>query len=119
MGAKAMEGDSGRAGGKKSGPVVRLAAGGVVVVALFVLARMFNVQTVFRDLLAWVDGSGLVGGLVFIAIYILATVLFVPGSILTLGAGFVFGVLWGTVYVSIASTVGATAAFMIASTCMS
>ena len=113
MGAKAMEGDSGRVRGKKSGSAVRLAAGGAVVVGLFVLTRVFDVQAVFRDLLAWVEGSGFVGGLVFIAIYILAAVLFVPGSILTLGAGFVFGVLWGTVYVSIASTVGATAAFLV------
>ena len=46
-------------------------------------------------------------------LYILATVLFVPGSILTLGAGFVFGVVRGMVYVSIASTIGATLAFLI------
>ena len=39
--------------------------------------------------------------------------LFLPGSILTLGAGLLFGVVLGSVYVSIASTVGATAAFLI------
>jgi uncharacterized membrane protein YdjX (TVP38/TMEM64 family) len=49
----------------------------------------------------------------FVAIYILACVLFVPGSILTIGAGVLFGVVWGSIYVSIAATVGATAAFVL------
>ena len=98
---------------KKTRVIVRLIAGLAVAAAAVVLARQFNVQELFKGLLAWIDGAGYVGGLVFIAIYIVATVLFVPGSILTLGAGFVFGVAWGTVYVSIASTIGATAAFLV------
>jgi len=98
---------------KKSGPVLKLAIGAIVVVALFVLARLFDVQTLFKDLLSWIDGAGIVGGAVFVAIYIGATVLFVPGSILTLGAGFVFGVAEGTAYVSLGSIIGATLAFLV------
>ncbi len=49
----------------------------------------------------------------FILIYILATVLFIPGSLLTLGAGVLFGVAWGSVWVSVASTLGATCAFVV------
>jgi uncharacterized membrane protein YdjX (TVP38/TMEM64 family) len=45
-------------------------------------------------------------------IYVLACVFFLPGSILTLGAGVVFGVIEGTVIVSLSSTLGATAAFI-------
>ena len=45
-------------------------------------------------------------------LYVLATVLFVPGSILTLGAGVLFGVVRGSLLVSVASTLGATAAFL-------
>jgi uncharacterized membrane protein YdjX (TVP38/TMEM64 family) len=41
------------------------------------------------------------------------TVLFIPGSVLTLGAGAVFSVMWGSLYVSIGSTLGATAAFLV------
>jgi uncharacterized membrane protein YdjX (TVP38/TMEM64 family) len=98
---------------RKSGSTLKLVIGGLLVVALVVLARLFDVQTLFKNLLAWVEGAGFAGGLVFVGIYITATVLFVPGSILTLGAGFVFGVLRGTAYVSVASTVGATLAFLV------
>lgn len=49
----------------------------------------------------------------FIVLYIVATVLFIPGSLTTLAAGFLFGVVWGSAYVSIASTVGASSAFLI------
>lgn len=47
------------------------------------------------------------------ALYVLATVLFLPGWILTLGAGAVFGVIKGSILVSIGATLGATAAFLI------
>ena len=98
---------------KKSGPVLKLVIGALVVAALIVLARLFDVQTLFRDLLAWIDGAGFLGGIVFVVLYITATVLFVPGSILTLGAGFVFGVLEGTAYVSVGSIIGAPLAFLV------
>ena len=49
----------------------------------------------------------------FIVLYIFATVLFLPGSVITLAAGFLFGVVQGAIYVSIASTTGAALAFLI------
>jgi len=73
----------------------------------------FNPQELLRNALLWVDGLGLVGGIAFILIYIVATVAFLPGSILTLGAGVVFGVVWGSVYVFIGATIGAIAAFLV------
>jgi len=42
-----------------------------------------------------------------------ATVLFLPGSILTLGAGVVFGVVKGALIVSVSATLGATATFLV------
>lgn len=73
----------------------------------------FNPQTILLNALTWVDSLGAVGAIAFIIIYILATVAFFPGSILTLGAGVVFGVVLGSFYVFIGATIGATAAFLV------
>ena len=65
------------------------------------------------DVLKWIESLGYIGGIAFIAIYILSTIAFVPATILTLGAGVVFGVVWGSLYVFIGATLGAIAAFLI------
>ncbi len=64
-------------------------------------------------LLEWISSLGAVAPIVFIAAYIAACVLFIPGSIMTIGAGVLFGVVRGSIYVSIGATAGATAAFLI------
>jgi uncharacterized membrane protein YdjX (TVP38/TMEM64 family) len=89
-----------------------LIIGVIAVVAVFFALR-YNVPDALRGMLAWVGDQGFLGIVAFIAVYILATVFFIPGSILTLGAGFVFGVVYGTITVSIASTVGAFLAFLV------
>ncbi len=63
---------------------------------------------------AWVDGLGIWGPVVFIFGYALAVVAFVPGSLLTLAAGAIFGLVQGVIYVFIAATLGAAAAFLVA-----
>lgn len=73
----------------------------------------FNPQEWLRNALQWIDSLGAVGAIVFILLYIIATVAFLPGSILTLGAGVVFGVVLGSFYVFIGATLGATAAFLV------
>ncbi len=85
----------------------------LAIAALIAAAKYFNVQELFRSILVWIERLGAWGPIAFVFLYILATVLFLPGSIVTLGAGVLFGVVLGSVYVSIASTVGATAAFLI------
>lgn len=65
----------------------------------------------FRD---WVDQQGAWGPVFFILGYAVATVAFVPGAALTLAGGFIFGLLWGTVYVFVGATLGASLAFLIA-----
>lgn len=62
---------------------------------------------------SWVEGLGYLGFIVYAGAYIGATVLFIPGSLLTLGAGFIFGVVKGSVIVSIGSVIGAAFAFLI------
>ena len=63
--------------------------------------------------LAWIQDRGAWGMVVFVMIYVLACVLLLPGSALTLGAGAIYGVVTGTLLVSLASTLGATAAFLV------
>lgn len=73
----------------------------------------FNPQQWLLNALEWINNQGALGGIVFILLYIVATVAFLPGSILTLGAGVVFGVFLGSFYVFIGATIGATAAFLV------
>ena len=73
----------------------------------------FNPQQWLLNALEWINSQGALGGVVFILLYIVATVGFLPGSILTLGAGVVFGVFLGSFYVFIGATIGATAAFLV------
>jgi uncharacterized membrane protein YdjX (TVP38/TMEM64 family) len=62
-------------------------------------------------LMEWTAGLGVWGPVFVAAFYVVACVLSLPGSVLTVGAGFLFGVVTGTVTVSIGSTLGACAAF--------
>ena len=62
---------------------------------------------------AWLKTLGNWGPVVFILLYVMSCVAVLPASILTLGAGALFGVLQGFIYVSIGATLGATAAFLI------
>jgi len=84
-----------------------------VAIAIIGIAHYFGAESLLQRALEWIKGLGPLGPIVFIATYILACVLFIPGSILTIGAGVVFGVIWGSIYVSIAATLGATSAFLI------
>jgi uncharacterized membrane protein YdjX (TVP38/TMEM64 family) len=62
---------------------------------------------------AWVDAHRRFAWAVFVAAYVVATVLVIPGSLLTLAAGFVFGLPFGVALVSAGSTLGACGAFLI------
>lgn len=85
---------------------------GLAVVLIVFAARFFNAQQLVRELLEWISGLGPWGPVVFVFIYIAATILFIPGFLLTLGSGFLFGVVKGSILVSVASTLGATLAFL-------
>src|SRR5215510_16186752 len=78
-----------------------------------VAVKYFHVQDLLQAALDWIGKLGPWGPVIFVALYVVATVLFVPGSVLTLGAGAVFGVVLGSVCVSISATLGATAAFLV------
>jgi uncharacterized membrane protein YdjX (TVP38/TMEM64 family) len=60
----------------------------------------------------WIASSGWVGAVWFIVLYTLTCVFFLPGSILTIGAGAVYGFWFSTALVTISSTVGAAVNFL-------
>jgi uncharacterized membrane protein YdjX (TVP38/TMEM64 family) len=85
----------------------------LLVAAVIAGLRLLPAQDWLERFLDWASGTGTAGMVVFVAVYVVAAVLFVPGSILTLGAGAVFGLFWGTAAVSVGSTLGAAAAFLV------
>lgn len=84
-----------------------------LVIGLAIAFKHFNLQTLLQSTLAWVKSLGTTGIIAFMVIYNLATVLFIPGSLLTLGGGALYGLVWGSVYVVVAATLGATIAFWV------
>ncbi|HNR61760.1 MAG TPA: TVP38/TMEM64 family protein, partial [Thauera sp.] len=85
---------------------------------LFDLGQYLNLHTLKAQQAAiadYRDHNPVLSIAVYFVIYVVVTALSVPGAaLLTLAGGAVFGLLWGTVIVSFASTLGATAAFVIA-----
>jgi len=83
-----------------------------VVVALVLGGRQLAGE--LPRLTAWVESLGAWGPVVFVAVYVVACVAFVPASLLTLGAGALFGVVTGVIVVFVGATLGAFGAFLIA-----
>ena len=98
---------------------MKAALWGRIILALL-LATGILVAYLYRDFLSFeildntIKEAGLWGPLIFMLIYATATVLFLPGSILTLAGGALFGPLAGTLYNLTGATIGATLAFLVA-----
>lgn len=93
---------------------LRIAAAVLAIAGLFAAARLLPVEQWLRAFQAHVDEMGAVGGILYGVVYVLAALLLVPGSLLTIGAGLLFGLLWGSAIVSVAATVAAGLGFLIA-----
>jgi uncharacterized membrane protein YdjX (TVP38/TMEM64 family) len=87
---------------------------------LLLLALALSVAWFYRDHIdparidAWLSHAGMLGPLLFIALYAVAAVLFLPGTIMTLAGGALFGPIWGFLYNLTGATLGATLAFLVA-----
>ncbi len=95
---------------------LKLIIAAAVVVGVAVAALTLPLNDWLLGLVAWIREAGVAGVAVYIAVYASATVAMLPGSILTLGAGFAYGPLWGVAVVSPASVLGATLAFILGRT---
>ncbi len=87
-----------------------------LLAAVVVLLKTYGGQTAgaLTRFAAWVESLGVWGPVVFILGYGAATVAFLPGSILTLAAGIVFGLAFGTVWAFLGATLGSCLAFLVA-----
>jgi uncharacterized membrane protein YdjX (TVP38/TMEM64 family)/rhodanese-related sulfurtransferase len=79
-----------------------------------VLAVVYRDQIGVATLEAWIKDTGALGPAVFMLVYVIGTVLFLPGSVLTLAGGALFGPVAGTFYNLTGATLGAALAFIIA-----
>ncbi len=89
------------------------------IILIFVLVAGIGLAVVYRvkfDIAAleiWINDAGILAPIVFMLVYALASVLFLPGSFLTLAGGALFGPVLGTFYNLTGATLGATLAFLI------
>ena len=82
--------------------------------ALLVLAGLgLPIREMAESIFGWIQGNPNISWLVFLGVYILATVLLLPGSVLTIGGGWIFGFVEGLVVVSLSSTLAASCSFLI------
>jgi uncharacterized membrane protein YdjX (TVP38/TMEM64 family)/rhodanese-related sulfurtransferase len=86
----------------------------LVLLSVVALAYAYRDRLDVTALQAWITDAGAAAPLLFVALYALATVLFLPGSVLTLAGGALFGPVWGTLYNLAGATLGAVLAFLIA-----
>lgn len=95
----------------RAGRAARILAALAVLAALVWVGRELGGQV--PRFAAWVDSLGLWGPLVYVVGYAVATVAFIPGSLLTLAAGAIFGLARGTAIVFVGASLGACAAFLV------
>jgi len=85
-----------------------------VVVALVLAARLLPVESWLHGLQGRLDALGPLGPLIYAAVYAVGVVVFVPGSLLTMGAGLLFGTALGFAAASAGAVTGASLAFLVA-----
>ena len=84
-------------------------AAALVTVRSFGLSRHLDPET----LRTWIAGYGVLAPMVYVALYAVAPVLFLPGLPITVAGGVLFGPLWGVVYAITGATLGACLAFLV------
>ncbi|MFW6252426.1 MAG: TVP38/TMEM64 family protein, partial [bacterium] len=101
---------------KRVRTMLKLLAAVLLLTTILIAAVVLDAGTYLRNALNWIDSIGFWGPFVYSGLYIAVCVFLIPGSILTLGAGAVFGLIRGTLYTSVAATLGATVAFILGRT---
>ncbi len=87
-------------------------AAGVTTARYFGAFEFLSVDNIDR-LNAWFNGLGWWAPLAFVVLWVASAVFFLPGFILTIAGGLIFGAVWGTVWTTVGANLGAIAAFLI------
>ena len=93
-------------------PIIPIVIGIVAIVLLIYWGKAAGAY--LQSFALWVEELGVWGPVVFILGYVVATVAFVPGLLLTLAAGAIFGLGRGVAFVFVGATLGSAAAFLVA-----
>jgi len=93
---------------------VKLAALVLIAAAVLLMLRVLPVDALVGALKTWIEGLGFWGPVIFAGIYAVWTVAFLPGSVLTLAGGAIFGLWTGAAAVIVGASIGAGLAFLIA-----
>jgi uncharacterized membrane protein YdjX (TVP38/TMEM64 family) len=104
--------DAGRRGWRKLVTALLVVSAGMVAAWRLGLFEMLTIDNVDR-LNAWFDGLGWWAPAVFVLLWIVASVLFLPGLAITIAGGLVFGAVWGAVWTTVGANLGAIAAFLV------
>jgi uncharacterized membrane protein YdjX (TVP38/TMEM64 family) len=86
----------------------------VVLAAIIASLAFLPAQQYLNSFTEWIHGLGFWGVCIFVVVYMLVCLVLLPGSVLSVVGGFLFGLLGGIVMASLGATLGATAAFIIA-----
>lgn len=93
----------------------------ILVLLAIALVALVLYETGFVDLItdlqalqSFITSLGFLGALVFILIFVVAAVFLLPGSLLVMASGILYGPWWGTLISLIASTIAASLSFLIA-----
>jgi uncharacterized membrane protein YdjX (TVP38/TMEM64 family) len=92
----------------------RFALALVILALVASLLLQDSIRELLSELVTWVRQLGVTGALVYGLVYVAATVALLPGALLTLGAGFLYGPGWGSLVVLVFSVLGASASFLLA-----
>lgn len=101
---------------RQSSSKAKLVLFALAILGLFLAFKFLPLNEYLGRFFQTIQSLGVWGPVLLAAVYVVATVFMVPGTILTLGAGFAFGVVTGTIAVSIGSVLGALLAFLVGRT---
>ena len=88
---------------------------GIFLIGLLLAGlKQFELEAQLLEIISWVEDAGVTGEIIFAVIIIAAVLFCLPSILLTLGAGFIYGVIHGTILLVCAETIASVIAFLIA-----